>query len=159
MPDKQRERFYLTQLSKCLAEMPAGDVICCESPDFLVELSTGRLGVEVTTFHLPSSPNERPHQEMVSLKKQIIAQAEQLHSAQGGPALYLMVAFGRHGRLSKRTVRPIAEALAAAVLSHPMPESSREPSVQLPRHLLPPEVASVSVIGSVDGVDRLWSGK
>ena len=37
-----------------------------------------------------------------------------------------------------------------------MPSSSREPSVQLPRHLLPPEIASVHVTGSVDGVDRLW---
>ena len=82
--------------------------------------------------------------------------AEQLHARDGGLALYLMAIFGPHGRLTKRTVRPIAEALAAAVLSYPMPRSTRDPRVEVPRNLLPLEIAHVQAHGSVDGTDHRW---
>jgi hypothetical protein len=156
MPDKQRERFYLGQLRRCVPDIPAGDPSDCESPDFLLGSAPRRVGVEVTTFYLQPEPGERPHQELQSLKDQVVVLAEQLHARHGGPALYLTAIFGPHGRLTKRTVRPIAEALAAAVLSHPMPRSIRDPRAEAPRNLLPLEIAHVHAHGSVDGTDHLW---
>jgi hypothetical protein len=58
--------------------------------------------------------------------------------------------------LTKRTVRQIGEALANTLLSYPVPQSRREGGVEIPRALLPREIAHVRVHGSVDGVDRLW---
>ena len=156
MPDKQRERFYLGQLRRCIPDIPLGDPSDCESPDFLLGSAPRRVGVEITAFYLQPDPGERPHQELQSLMDQVIVLAEQLHARGGGPALYLMAIFGRHGHLTKRTVRPIAEALAAAILSYPMPRSIRDPRVEVPRNLLPLEIAHVSAHASVDGTDRLW---
>jgi hypothetical protein len=156
MPDKERERFYLTQLRKCELDLPEGEPSEPEPPDFLLGDPPRRVGIEITTFHLPPQPGSRPHQEIQSLKDQAVEMAAQLHAAAGGPALYLTAIFGPHGNLRKRTVRPIAEALAAAVMSQPLPRSIEEPRIEVPRHLLPREIAHVHAHGSIDGVDSLW---
>ena len=155
MPNKEREHFYLQQLRSCSIGLPDGETHDSESPDFLV-FANETLGVEFTEFHLPAGPGERPYQEVQSLQEQVIRIAEDAHASAAGPALYVHVIFGPHGRLAKRTVRQIGETLADALLSFPVPRSIRDGSVDVPRTLLPPEIAHVSVHGSVDGIDRLW---
>jgi hypothetical protein len=157
MPNKSRERFYLKQLRACSIGLPEGEASESESPDFLIDANPS-LGVEFTEFHLPAAPGERPHQELQSLQKRVITLANKRHAAAGGPGLYVHAMFGRHGRLDKRTVQAIGDALADVILSYPVPRSKREPRVEIPRHLLPTEIAHVSVQASVDGVDRLWQG-
>jgi hypothetical protein len=155
MPNKERERFYLQRLRACSIGLPDGEARDSESPDFLI-FAKETLGVEFTEFHLPAGPSERPHQEVQSLQEQVVDIAEDAHASAGGPALYVHVIFGRHGRLAKRTVRQIGETLADVLLSFPVPRSMSDGSVDVPRALLPPEIAHVRVHGSVDGVDRLW---
>jgi hypothetical protein len=155
MPNKERERFYLERLRSCSIGLPDGETQDWESPDFLI-FANETLGVEFTEFHLPAGAGERPYQEVQSLQEQVIRNAEDVHASAGGPALYVHVIFGRHGRLAKRTVRQIGETLAGVLLSFPVPRSIRDSSVEIPRTLLPPEIAHVRVHGSVDGVDRLW---
>jgi len=155
MPDKQLERFYLQQLRSCLIDLPDGETRHSESPDFLI-FANETLGVEFTAFHLPAGAGERPYQEVQSLQKQIVNIAEDAHASAGGSALYVHVIFGRHGRLTKGTVRQIGETLADVLLSFPVPRSIRDGGVDIPRALLPAEIARVRVHSSVDGVDRLW---
>jgi hypothetical protein len=155
MPNKERERFYLDRLRACLIGLPYGEARDFESPDFLIDAEL-TLGVEFTEFHLPAGPGERPHQEVQSLQEQVIAIAEDAHASAGGPALYVHAIFGRHGRLAKHTVRQIGKALADALLAYPVPWSRGGASVEIPRALLPREIAHVHVHGSGDGVDRLW---
>jgi hypothetical protein len=154
MPNKERERFYLERLRACSIGLPDGEARDSESPDFLLDAGP-TLGVEFTEFHLPAGPDERPHQELQSLQEQVIAIAENAHTSAGGPALYVHAIFGRHGRLAKRTVRQIGEALAHALLSYAVPRSRGE-AIVIPRALLPREIAHVDVHRSVNGVDRLW---
>jgi hypothetical protein len=155
MPNKERERFYLQQLRSCSIGLPDGETHDSESPDFLV-FANETLGVEFTEFHLPAGAGERPYQEVQSLEEQVVDIAEDAHTSAGGPALYVHVIFGRDGRLAKRTVRQVGETLADALLSFPVPRSIRDGGVDIPRTLLPAEIARVRVHGSVDGVDRLW---
>ena len=155
MPNKERERFYLQRLRACSIGLPDGEARDSESPDFLI-FAKETLGVEFTEFHLPTGPSERPHQEVQSLQEQVVDIAEDAHASAGGPALYVHVIFGRHGRLAKRTVRQIGETLADVLLSFPVPRSMSDGSVDVPRTLLPPEIGHVRVHGSVDSVDRLW---
>jgi hypothetical protein len=157
MPNKERERFYLERLRACSIGLPDSDARDSESPDFLLDADP-TLGVEFTEFYLPGGPHERPYQEVQSLQEQVIDIAEKAHASAGGPALYVHVTFSRHGRLAKRTVRQIGEALAAVLLSYPVPKSVREANVSIPSKLLPREIAHVRVHGSVNGVDRLWQG-
>ena len=155
MPNKERERFYLQQLRSCSIGVPDGETHDSESPDFLI-FANETFGVEFTEFHLPAGADERPYQEVQSLQEQVVDIAENAHTSAGGPALYVHVIFGRHGRLAKRTLRQIGEKLAHALFSFPVPRSIHDGGVDISRTLLPPEIARVRVHGSVDGVDRLW---
>ena len=155
MANKERERFYLQRLRSCSIGLLDGETRDSESPDFLI-FANETLGVEITEFHLPADPGERPYQEVQSLQEQVVDIAEDAHVSARGPALYVHVIFGQHGRLAKSTVRHIGEALADVLLSFPVPRSIRDGGVDIPRTLLPAEIARVRVHGSVDGVDRLW---
>ncbi len=87
-----------------------------------------------------------------------MAIAETVHASAGGPALYVHVIFGRHDRLTKRTVQRIGEALAETILAYPVPRLMDNAGVLIPSVLLPEEIAHVRVHSSLDGVDRLWQG-
>jgi hypothetical protein len=155
MPNKQREGFYLQQLRSCSIGLPDGETHESESPDFLI-FANKTFGVEFTEFYLPAGAGERPYQEVQSLQEQVVDIAENAYASAGGPALYVHVIFGRHGRLTKGTVRQIGETLADVLLSFPVPRSIKEGGGDISRTLLPAEIAQVRVHGSVDGVDRLW---
>ncbi len=154
MPDKKRERYYLQKLKQCI-ELPDSQEET-EQPDFLLGYHPNRIGIELTEYHHPPPPGKRVYQEVQSLKNRVVEIAEQMHTEAGGPALYLSVIFGPHGCLSKKTVRPIAKALAEAVLSEPAPKSPYDPSVKIERDRLPREIAHVHLSGSVNGQDKLW---
>ncbi len=155
MPDKERERHYLTQLRRCV-ELPSGEPEEPEPPDFLLGLAPQRIGIEMTEYHHPPNRGERPHQETQSLKDQVVDTAEQMHAEAGGAALYVTAIFGRHGRLAKDGVQPIARALAGAILAQHVPRSMHEPDVEILRGSLPREIAHARIHGSVDGEDKLW---
>src|SRR5437899_4086445 len=103
MSNTQSDRFYLERRQSCSMGLPDGETQDWESPDFLI-FANETLGVEFTEFHLPAGAGERPYQEVQSLQEQVIRNAEDVHASAGGPALYVHVIFGRHGRLAKRTV-------------------------------------------------------
>lgn len=155
MPDKERERFYLAQLRRCV-ELPAGEPEVPEPPDFVLGSRPFRVGIEMTEYHHPPVIGKRPHQEVQSLRDRIVATAERLHTEAGGPALYVTVIFGHQGKLSKVRVQPIARVLAYAVLCQRLPASVCDPSVEIPHNCLPPEIANVHIHGSLDGKDKLW---
>ena len=53
MPDKRLERWYLEALRRARPELPSGPPEEPEPPDFVLTEGTRRLGIELTTFHLP----------------------------------------------------------------------------------------------------------
>lgn len=156
MPDRIRERFYLDALRRALVDVPSGEPFESESPDFLFVTSGHRLGIEMTTFHLPPAARERPRKEQRSLSDQIVQIAERLHHEAGGPALYVSVVFHEHPALSKKDTQPLARALADAVLKYRVPRAFNEPPVEIPWENLPERIASIHVRASIDGVDKLW---
>lgn len=155
MPDKDRERRYLTLLRRCV-ELPPGEPAELEPPDFLLGEAPCRVGIELTEYHHPADEGGPPFQEVQSLKWRIVDLAERIYAELGGPALYLTAIFGRHERLTKRAVPRIAQQRAEAVLAVRVPSSGREAPVEVPWNLLPDEIAKVWAHASVDGVDRLW---
>lgn len=154
MPDKRTERLYFAQLRQCVPDLPAGEPSEFEPPDFVLGVSP-RVGVELTTFHLPAEVGHRPRQELDTLRDRTVRIAEELHSSAGGPPLYVTAAFG-NSTLTKKRTRTVAELLAGAVLAASVPRSVAEGCVHLARHELPRDFDEVRIYGSVDGVDRLW---
>src|SRR5688572_19912402 len=127
MPDKRRERHYLDLLRRAEPQIPRGPALEPEPPDFLLEGAGQRLGIELTSFHLPPPPGERPHQERQSLKDHIVNRAQSIHEEAGGPALYVGIYFNESKPLTKKDIVPLARAIAESVLRAPMPRSHYEP--------------------------------
>ena len=156
MPDKDRERFYFERLRNALPAIPAAPLVEREPPDFVVGEAPARLGIEFTVLHLPPSAGARPAAERHALKTQIMATAERMHSACGGPALYVKALFRPGQPLYKKDVAQLAEQVCDAVCSAPAPGAVSEVLDVNWQHL-PREIASIRVRGSVNGEDRLWS--
>lgn len=156
MPDKKRERYYLSRLRECVPDLPAGNPKEPEPPDFVLIGDGHRVGIELTTFYLPPESGKRPHQEQQSLKKRIVAEAAALHAQAGGPALYVQVIFNKHQELEKKNIQPFSRELADAILAYPVPKHITEPYVRLPWEHKPKWAGVIGVHGSVDGIDKLW---
>ena len=90
MPDKNRERYYLEALRAALPEVPAGEPLEGEPPDFILQGDDGTLGIEITAFHLPTPDGQRPYQERQSLKDRIVHRV-----SEGGTRLFRFRAFRR----------------------------------------------------------------
>lgn len=157
MPDKGRERWYVERLKLKLSDFPDGDIIQDESPDIVVLSNGRRVGIEVTAFHLPPDPGQRPYQERQRLKQRVVDQAFELHTKAGGPALYARVHFGNVDALRKSTVGHLASALADAVLRAPVPQSMGEGWMLVPYTLLPASIVSIRIAATVNESDRLWT--
>jgi hypothetical protein len=152
--DIRREWYYLDRVRKLIPL--TGAAVKSEPPDFIIERNDGPLGIEFTVFHLPPIPGSQPHRETHSLKWKVVRLAQRIHADAGGPALYVSSYFSPWTRLTKADVEPLAQTLARAVLSAPVPTSIAEATIELGFGELPAEIFQVTVHGSVDGIDRLW---
>jgi hypothetical protein len=153
MPDKALERFHLDRLLAGLALHPDG-IEGGETPDFLVRLAGLSVGVELTTFHLPTAPGTQAAQAKGALQDRTVDIARQAFRAAGGGAYYVTVVFSDEP-LPKAAVRHLAQDLARALLGAELPTHPAA-SVDIPAECLPPRVVACRVSGSVDGIDELW---
>jgi len=156
MPDKERERHYLQLLSKCLG-LSLDEVSEPEPPDFVVVGQEFRLGIEFTKFRLPIPDGRRPRREVESLQDRIVARAQHLYEAEVGNPLYVKVIFSSWDPLKKATVEEHARQLADLVRSLSVPRSLRDQPVEVPIETVPEPFDEISIYGSVDGKDSLWS--
>jgi hypothetical protein len=156
VPDKERERFYLAALRACGVSLPNGDPLEPDPPDFLLDPTGKRLGIEMTVFYYPPVPGKPPQQEVQSLRDRIMALAERSYSGSGGPALYVNAVFNDQFRLRKAEMSRVADALVTAISAIDVPPSIEDGRRTVPVYLLPREIPHVSILGSVDGIDRLW---
>ncbi|BCG46788.1 hypothetical protein GEOBRER4_n1601 [Citrifermentans bremense] len=156
MPDKDRERYYLSRLRECLSDIPESEPSEPEPPDFLFESPDSRLGIELTTFFYPPEPNKQPQQEIQSLRNYITRRAKEMHADAGGPALYVTTFFNGNFPIWKKDISRLARCLADAVFQASVPTSVKDKAVTLGHAELPQEILNVRIHGSVDGIDNLW---
>lgn len=156
MADKSLERRYLTRALELLDLRPNGQIESSETPDFLVPLAGDTVGIEITSFYLPEPGASQSHQARVGTQRIAVEQARRLFRSQGGPALYVTVFFVPDRPLSKSRAYELGPILAHAVAATRVPTSIHDPSVRVDIRLLPSEVASISIAGSVNTTDELW---
>jgi hypothetical protein len=156
MPSKSLELSYLNRALDLMGIVPDGPIKCDETPDFLVLVAGETIGIEVTSFYFPEPDASQPHQARIGMQRISVEQARREFRSQGGPALYVTVRFVPDRCLSKRRAYELGPLLARALAATAVPISIHEPPIEVDIELLPPEVASISVYGSVDATDELW---
>jgi len=156
MPDKRLERYHFAALRAALPELPSGDPDEPEPPDFVLTDDRGRLGIELTTFHLPTRDGEQPYQERQSLKERIVRMAERQHHEWGGPPLYVSVFFHLHVPIAKKDSLRMAQEIAVAVFNASPVYVPQGQWFQIPWERRPPFTYAINFSPSVDGEDKLW---
>jgi len=158
MPDKDRERFYLTQFLSTCPELEGLEHFESDPPDFYLNASDSTLGLEITVFYLPPPLGAQPHQAIESLQENAVKQARAQYRASGGPALYCTITWRDASRLSKARAFGLAPEIAACVAKVRPPRSLDEGYLVIEDETLPPEIVSIRLLASVDGEDELWYG-
>jgi hypothetical protein len=147
---KARERAYLERFRDNFADFPEGEVVSSERPDFLIKAGSGRIGIEVTEYHV-QEPDEgwgSPTRAQEGTEDKVLRMASEKHQSKGLPPLVVSVQWHPHQAFSRRRTQELAADLADLVQEH-LPEPDYEAAIRHRRHpawrSLPQEVASLRI--------------
>jgi hypothetical protein len=122
---KELERWQLERFKETCPSFPQGEIIESERPDFLIENSAGKFGIELTQLYRNDSDTALPPQATESLRKQIVDRAHGLYKEAGGPPLWVTVYFSLVSELRKSLVPELANRIADLVAATPVGIDSR----------------------------------
>ncbi len=152
---KARERAYLERFRENLEDFPDGEVVPSERPDFLIKAGSGRIGVEVTEYHI-QEPDEgwgSPMRAQEGTEDKVLRMASEKHQSKGLPPVIVHVLWHPHQAFSRRRTQELAADLADLVQEH-LPEPGHEATIRHRRHpawrSLPQEVTSLSIDRRID---------
>jgi len=158
---KRQEETYLRRFRENFANFPEGAIIPHEQPDFLVVTHQGRIGVELTEYHIeePDGGRGSRMRAQESTEGRVLRTASEQHQSKGLPPVAVHVLWNPHQPFSRRRIQELATVLTAMVQEH-LPELGQE--VTIHRHhsawrSLPQEVASLRVDRRVNFSKNLWT--
>lgn len=121
MNNKALERHYIRLLQKAVPALPQGDLNDCESPDFIMDTTAGRIGLEVTRLFKAPDLHGRRLQVQENECALMVKEATRLYEATGSPPVEVHVHMAGQTEFNKKNRGQFAQALAKLV-------SSRVPS-------------------------------
>jgi len=113
-PTSETERAYFDRFQR-VCGVPAGVVTFGDKPDVIVR-GEKTIGVEITQLHLRGGHLASSEQRQRPLRAEIVAEAQALFTASGGPPIEWSVGF-RDGALSRGKKSAVARALAGFALT------------------------------------------
>jgi hypothetical protein len=148
---KRQEETYLRRFRENFAGFPEGTILPNEHPDFLVETSWGRVGIELTEYHI-SEPDEgrgSPTRAREGTEDEVLRRAAEQYRSKGLPPVVVNVLWHTNQALDRHRLPELATGLADLVQEH-LPEPNQSVTINERRHpasrSLPEEVASLHVI-------------
>jgi hypothetical protein len=112
---KELERWQLERFKKTCPSFPQGEIIESERPDFLIENSAAKVGIELTQLYRSDSHTALPPKATESLRQQVVDRAHSLYKETGGPPLWVTVFFSLVTVLRKSMVTELASRVADLV--------------------------------------------
>ena len=148
---KRQEETYLRRFRENFADFPEGTILPNEHPDFLVEASRGRVGVELTEYHVrePSEGRGSPTRAREGTEDEVLRKAAEQYRSNGLSPVVVNVLWHPHQALGRRRISKLATDLADLVQEN-LPEPNQSVTIR-ERHQragrsLPQEVASLTII-------------
>src|SRR5215217_263934 len=158
---KAKERAYLQRFHENFADFPDGEVVSSERPDFLIKAGSGRIGIEVTEYHV-QEPDEgwgSPMRAQEGTEDKVLRMASEKHQSKGLPPVIVHVLWHPHQAFSHRRTQELATDLADLVQEH-LPDTGH--SVTISHHhsawrSLPQVVASLRIDRRIKGSKNSWT--
>lgn len=148
---KRREETYLRRFRENFVGFPKGTIVPHEHPDFLVDARGGRVGIELTEYHVPEPDEGRgsPMRAREGTEDKVLQRACEQYQSKGLPPVVVNVLWHPHQALGSRRISELAAALANLVQEN-LPETGQSVTIRRRRHptgrSLPQEVASLTVV-------------
>jgi hypothetical protein len=114
--DKTAERRYFEIARAACPELPPGEPVESESPDFVLQTAPCRVGVEVTKLFQRAPSRGFSRREVEAFRQKVVQQAQRLHEKTGRPAVDVQVWFSAREGVSlgvAEAARAIAELVRA----------------------------------------------
>jgi hypothetical protein len=148
---KRQEEAYLRRFRENFAGFPQGSILPNEHPDFLVETIRGRVGIELTEYHVrePSEGRGSPARAREGTEDEVLRRAAEQYRSKDLPPVVVNVSWHPHQALDRRRISELAADLADLVREY-LPEPNQSVTIRRRRHpagrSLPEEVASLYIL-------------
>ena len=148
---KRQEETYLRRFRENFVGFPEGTILPNEHPDFLVETSWGRVGIELTEYHVRESGMGRGSQMRAqeATEDEVLRRAAEQYRSKGLPLVAVQVTWHPHEAFGRRKAAELAADLADLVREY-LPEPNQSVTIRRRRHpagrSLPEEVASLYIL-------------
>jgi hypothetical protein len=148
---KRQEETYLRRFRENFLGFPEGTILPNEHPDFLVETIWGRVGIELTEYHVQKSGKSRGSQMRAreATEDEVLRRAAEHYRSKGLPLVAVRVTWHPHEAFGRRRTAELAADLADLVREY-LPEPNHSVTILRRRHpagrSLPEEVASLYIL-------------
>lgn len=119
MSRTRKEKVAFNRLRELMPDFPSGVVdLTGESPDFIVQSGSRRIGVEHTELFRVPEQGQPPLQELESIRERTVDLFRDQLERSSAPPVWVSVFFILHRRIRKNRVRSLASELLDLVLDN-----------------------------------------
>jgi hypothetical protein len=149
---KQEELGYLNSLRHFCGDFPDGQIVCAETPDFIIETDGQRIGVEVTKVFLNDGNQKTSIQSIEAARDRTTSLARNFAIELGTSPLSVTLFFNWTLPLHRRRETAIARAVARTV-HESLPPIGENADLECHYGSIPPREVDQILINRADPVD------
>ncbi len=116
--EKDIESYYLKLLRQSIGTFPNGVVISNESPDFILNTDTGKIGIEITKVYKSVDSLGKHPQVQENECNLLVAEALSVYEKMGLPIVEVVFHFNHHTLFSKKNRSQFANKIALIVATN-----------------------------------------
>lgn len=155
---KNEELFYLGQFRTASRLLLDAEPEPHEVPDFIIRRPSEIIGLEITKYYIPVSPNARPRQEQESLRRRVLNKASALHATSASGPIRVSACFNGNEPIRKTQISDLAMRIVSLIVNCRLSPWERV-EVQWENGLSTlPELAALSISGYPSDMKSEWVG-
>ncbi|MFQ5465548.1 MAG: hypothetical protein ACE5EI_06445 [Thermodesulfobacteriota bacterium] len=154
---KEKEKLWLSQFQQG-SGIDLRVIEEREEPDFIVEINSARVGIEITSVCVRHDRNGSLKMAQESISQEILDRAHKHYKGSNAPPVHVTVSFSTHADLRRAARESIARKLSLYVQQQRLGLRERrevDPSFY-EEDPLPPEVSFLHAIGVLQEVGTHW---
>lgn len=149
---KRVERYFLERARRTGRQIPSGDTVEWESPDFLIRRDSGLIGVEVSQLFQPAPLNAPKPRAVESFQDAVMRAAAEIYQKSGSRPVDVLAYWDQNR--PQRGCEQAADALVDFVRSH---YGDREDNIENYYRPEPPQrFAVIRIASPLDGRTNIW---
>lgn len=118
LSEKDIEEFHLNLLRQSLPTFPQGSLVRSESPDFILDYDSKRIGIEITRLFKSADSFGRHLQVQENERTLLVAESLALYERMKLPCIEVRISFGAQTSFNKKNREEFAERISFLISSN-----------------------------------------